>query len=323
MVEESQRLMALLRGERVDRPPLWEPWFAMRKMLHERYGGSYLRMARELGHAAVPIGGLETLNWWQKNVDKTQAGAWYGGGALRDPEQLRQRPEPDYEAQIAPLQAANQRAHDEGRATWLVIGWCFDRMAGSMGLEEFAMACYDRPEFVHEAMRWCEARNLEGVRRVVSKVRPDFVLYNGDCAYKTGTMIAPAMIREFCFEPTRRTVEAVRELEIPFAFHTDGKLDDVIPMLTELGIAAVHGCEAQANDLGYLVEQFGDQIALCGNMDVVFLSQATPREVERATREMLRVGSRKGRFIAACNTSPMDYIPMDNYVAMTKTIAER
>jgi len=92
--------------------------------------------------------------------------------------------------------------------------------------------------------------------------------------------------------------------------------------LIELGFSAVHGCEKQANDLNYLVEKFGDDIALVGNMDVVFLSKATPEQVRKETKEMLRIGSRKKKFIAACNTSPLDYIPEENYLAMVKTIEE-
>ncbi|MEX0776614.1 MAG: uroporphyrinogen decarboxylase family protein [Phycisphaeraceae bacterium] len=312
--------MALLAGQCVDRPPLWEVWFAMPDFCRRRYGGDMTAMAADLGHAALCIGGLDIGSWWQAEVEPNDAGVWYGGGALRDADQLRQRPEPDYDAQVQPLLDAQRRCHDAGLATWLIIGWCFDRIAGSMGLEEFAVACYDRPEFIHQAMQWCEARNLQGVRRIVSKVRPDFVLYNGDCAYKTGTMIDPRMIRDFCFEPTRRTVQAVRDLGIPFTFHSDGKLDEVIPMLLNLGICAVHGCEKQAKDLGHLVQTFGDRIALCGNMDVVFLKHASPEEIRRETREMLRLGGVRGRFIAACNTSPQDYIPDENYLAFCRAV---
>lgn len=324
MREAAERLMALLRGERVASPPLWEPWFAKGEMLHRRYEGEYLKMAEDLGHAAVPIGGLRTdVEFISAAEQRTDAGAYYEGGSLRDPEQLSERPEPDYDAQVEPLLEYRRRCTEAGTACWLIIGWCFDRIAASMGLEQFAMDCYDRPGFIHEAMAWVEARNRKGIERVVSKVMPDFVLYNGDCAYKTGTMINPDMLREFTIEPTRKTVDMIHDLDIPFAFHSDGKLDDVIPMLTELGIAAVHGCEKQANDLDHLVETFGDDIALAGNMDVVFLAHATPDEVDAETRRMIEIGSRKQRFIAACNTSPQDYIPDENYIAFCRTIADQ
>ena len=131
-------------------------------------------------------------------------------------------------------------------------------------------------------------------------------------------MVNPKIFRRLVFDRTRETVSRLKRLGIPYVFHTDGKLDDVIPLLIELGFSAVHGCEKAANDLKRLVDVFGDDIVLAGNMDVVFLSRATPEEVKRETEEMLKVGSSKGKFIAACNTSPLDYIPEENYLAMVK-----
>ncbi|MHB1156895.1 MAG: uroporphyrinogen decarboxylase family protein [Phycisphaerales bacterium] len=326
LCEASQRLMHLLNGGRTDRPPLWEPWFAMGEFSKRRYGGNdvhaYLRMAEELGHAAVGISSPNTDVMFLTPHDRTEAGAYYAGGQLRTVEQLRDRPEPDYESQLEKIAAERRAAAAAGRACWLVIGWCFDRVAASMGLEHFAMTCYDSPEFMHEAMGWVERRNRNAIEKIVRHVRPDFVLYNGDCAYKTGPMIDPAMIRDFCFEPTRRTVEMIRDLDIPFAFHTDGKLDEIVPILLDLGIRAVHGCEKQANDLSHLVSRFGQDIALCGNMDVVFLKDATVEQVRIETYEMLRTGGAAGRFIAGCNTSPMNYIPDENYMAFCGAVAE-
>lgn len=313
--------MSVLRGERVDRPPLWEPWFAMHRALRDRYAGDFVALADDLGHAAWPLPTPEVGTLFLAAGDRTEAGAFYHGGALRSPEQLRDRPEPNYQGELERLAAVRRVLADAGIACWLTLGWCFDRVAASMGLEAFAMACYDRPEFVHEAMEWVERRNRRVVENIVSELRPDFLLYNGDCAYKTGPMVAPEMLRRFCFEPSRRTAATVHDLGIPLAFHTDGRLDEILPILLDLGIAAVHGCEKQANDLSHLVEVFGDRIALAGNMDVVFLTQASVKQVVSETRRMLATGSRKHRFLAGCNTSPMDYVPWRNYEAMCRTIA--
>ena len=321
MRESSERLMTLLRGGRCDAAPLWEPWFGMGRMLHDAYGGSYLAMADDLGHAAVPLPGVDTDVMFLAPAERTAAGAYYGGGVLRDPAQLHARPEPDYALQLPKLRATRRAAADAGVACWVVIGWCFDRIAASMGLEQFALDCYDRPESIAEAMEWVEQRNRHAIERLVAVVRPDFVLYNGDCAYRTGLMVEPAMLRRFTWEPTRRTAAMLHALGIPLAFHSDGKLDDLIPMLVELGVTAVHGGEKQANDLAHLVDTFGRDIALCGNMDVVFLQDASPAEVTEQTRQMLATGGRFGRFIAGCNTSPLDYIPRANYVAMCRAIA--
>jgi uroporphyrinogen decarboxylase len=204
----------------------------------------------------------------------------------------------------------------------MVLPWCFHSVATSMGLERFALACCDDPDFVRAALAWVEERNRKAIDRAVSRVRPDLVLFDGDCAFKTGLMVNPKMFRDLTWDITEETLSHLRPLGIPYAFHSDGAVGELLPMLIELGFAAFHGCEKQANDLGGLVERFGDDLCLVGNMDVVFLAHARPEEVRRETRKMLEVGSRKGRFAAACNTSPMDYIPDENYIAMTQTIQE-
>ena len=150
----------------------------------------------------------------------------------------------------------------------------------------------------------------------------DFVLFDGDCAFKTALMIKPGMFRKLVYDRTKITVSHLQKLNIPYTFHSDGKMDEFVPLLIELGFSAVHGCEKVANDLGRLVDRFGDDICLAGNMDVVFLSKDSVREIRDETERMLEIGSQKGRFMAACNTSPQDYIPDENYKVFTETIKQ-
>lgn len=326
LCESSRRLMTLLHGGRVAKPPLWEPWFMMKRLRDEVYGG-WAGMCADLDHAAVCTSSPNTRSVWRAHVDADDpdvaaSGVWYGGGALRERSQLASRGLADYDAQLAEQSPWLIESAGLGRARWVVLPWCFHAVATSMGLEGFALACYDEPAFVREAMAWVEQRNRDAVDRFIAQVKPDFVLIDGDCAYRTGTMIDPAMLRDFTFEQTAKTIDRVHALGLPVAFHSDGKLDEVIPMLVELGVAAVHGCESQANDLAELVERFGDSIVLCGNMDVVFLAEASPEAVRSRTLEMLRIGSRKGRFAAGCNTSPLDYIPAENYQMFCRTIRD-
>ena len=323
MVECSKRLLALFGGHQVVKPPFWEPWFAMNNMLTERYSGDECAMADDLEMAALRLPGIDTNVDFRTSIQPiAHSGVWYGGGTLHSADQFADKLEPDWRSELDRLMPRRRAIARAERACWVVLPWCFHAVATSMGLESFALDCHDRPQFIDDAMNWVEARNRAAIERVVAVLRPDFVLYDGDCAYKTGTMIAPKMIRRFCVDPTRLNMQLLRDMDIPVVFHSDGKLDDVIPILLELGFSAVHGCEAQANDLGELVAQFGDRIVLCGNMDVLFLKQASLSQVRRKTFEMLTVGSCKSRYVAASNTSPLDYIPQENYVEMARAIAE-
>jgi hypothetical protein len=247
---------------------------------------------------------------------------WYSGGTLTPGTPARKWGRPNHRAALARAAKARAAGRTWGRAVWHTLPWCFHAVATAMGLEGFAYACYDAPDFVATAMARVEECNRKAILAIPRRDRPDFFLLDGDCAYRTGLMIDAGMLRKFTLEPTRRTLDLLAELEIPCAFHSDGRLRDLLPYLIELGIRAVHGCESMANDLGELVSEFGDSIVLCGNMDVVFLKNSTPEQVRRSALAMLKTGSAKGRYIAGCNTSPLDYIPAENYVALTRTVQE-
>jgi len=160
MRENSERLMSLLRGGTVDRPPYWEPWFCMVEFLKLRWGGDYVKMADELGHSAVPAGGVGLGFNFAKHTEKNPVtGVYYGGGELRNRSQLEACPLPDYELPLNRARAMRQRCADAGVACWMVLPWCFHAVATQMGLEHFALACYDDLDFVREAMAEVERRN--------------------------------------------------------------------------------------------------------------------------------------------------------------------
>ena len=323
--ETSQALLRLLNGERVYKPPFWEPWFAMHNFFQRRYGDwdrieNRIRMAHDLGMAAVYLGSVDINLGFRRDIVASDGSSRYAGGSLVSLRQLENRAMPDWKRTVQRWTRDQRLISKAGLVSWVVLPWCFHAIATSMGLRNFVLKLYRDFEFVDAAFEWVENRNRKAIDRVIDEVRPDFVLFDGDCSYKNGLMINPRLFRRLVYERTRETVLRLKQLGVPYAFHTDGKLDDVIPLLVELGFSAVHGCEKAANDLRHLVDKFGDDIVLAGNMDVVFLSKATTTQVRRETEKMLRTGSSKGKFIAGCNTSPLDYIPEENYVAMAETI---
>ena len=324
--KQCRDLMKLIHGGRVFKPPFWEVWFGMQRFFQHRYGDptvqNRIRMAEDLGMAIIPLGGIDTNVWFQRREETSTGLSRYAGGQLESLRQLEERPIPDFKPIVERLRPDQQNVRESGFVSWVVLPWCFHAVATSMGLRNFIVRLHRDREFIEHAFDWVEERNRLAIDKVVRKVRPDLVLFDGDCAYKTGLMVNPEIFRELVVERTRKTVSRLRSLGIPYAFHTDGKLDDVIPILVELGFSAVHGCERTANDLGDLVERFGDEIVLVGNMDVTTLYLSTPQRIRAETERMLMEGSKKGRFVAACNTSPLDNIPTDNYLAFVDAIRD-
>jgi len=318
-------LLKTLRGEAAGKVPFWEVWFAKRELAEKLVGGPLdavpkrIELARRMGWEYLTIGGIG-FGLPSGSETASDGTTHYVGGAFNDLAQLEDVPPLEVDRLAAEFEPVVGAAHEEGMAAILYLPWCFHSVATAMGLENFAYMTADDMGFLHTAFEFVEERNRLAVRELAIPLGVDAVLFDGDCAYKTGLMVSPPVFRELVFERTKKTVAPLREADIPYTFHTDGKLDDVIPLLIELGFSAVHGVEAMANDLGDIKRRFGKRITLIGNMDVDFLTRASPDEVRSATRRMMDIGSPGGRYIAACNTSPCDYIPDENYLAMVETI---
>jgi len=174
---------------------------------------------------------------------------------------------------------------------------------------------------LHAYMDRVEAYNRRVLRFLAGR-DIDFVFIDGDCAYKNGLMVSPAQFRELWFERTRDTVAICRENGWPYGYHTDGKVDEIYPLLIELGFSATHGVEAAANDLADVKRRFGKDMTLIGNFDIVDLANRTPEEITAMTLRMLDAGTPGGRYIAACNTLPGDNIPLENMLAFRNAVVE-
>jgi hypothetical protein len=317
--------MTLMRRTNRRLVPFWEVWFCKFDFCNRHYGPyekveNRIKMALDLGMDAVHLFHIDTNSLFGHSSLDGGGESHYDGGLLTSYEQLVRPEMPDWKKQLRQIKEDRRKIADAGLNCWMVLTHCFHAGNISIGLENLSLKMYDDPDFVHTYFEWVETRSRKAIDDLVAEVMPDFLLFDGDCAFKTGLMVRPELYRSFVFEKTQQTVSKLKKLKIPYTFHCDGKVDELLPFLIELGFSAFHGCEKAANDLEHLVEKFGDDICLVGNFDVVFLTNSSLSEIRKETEQMLITGSQKGKFIAACNTSPQDYIPDENYLAFCDVI---
>jgi uroporphyrinogen decarboxylase len=64
-------------------------------------------------------------------------------------------------------------------------------------------------------------------------------------------------------------------------------------------------------------ERWGGRIAILGGMDVDFMVRATPAEIIRRSKLMLGRAAGRGGYALGTGNSVPEYIPDENYFAMT------
>ena len=67
--------------------------------------------------------------------------------------------------------------------------------------------------------------------------------------------------------------------------HTDGKMDDILPILYDVGIDVNHPIEPESNDIVEVKKKWAGKMALIGNVHTPLLAYGTKDEIEAKVRE--------------------------------------
>ncbi len=176
------------------------------------------------------------------------------------------------------------------------------------GPENLSYLIYDDPEMLHDIQRtWVDLyKGMFGY--LLDRLEVDAVLFWEDMAYKNGSLISPAHVREFMLPYYRELIAHLRERGVKaIMLDSDGDISELIPLFLEMGIDAVMPFEVQAGmDVVALREQYGPSFCIMGGIDKRELAkdfEAIEREVERVMVPL----SKTGRFIPCLDhTVPPD-----------------
>lgn len=191
-------------------------------------------------------------------------------------------------------------------------------VATAMGYQDYWLATLDRAGFVHEFTRtiqdWCmtELELLMQYPIDVVKTASGFVT-------KTGPMCSPEMLEEFETPCVRECMEAAKAGGLPVYFHIDGNVTGMLDSIVEMGVDILNPVEPcdGAQDIYRIKEEYGDRLALCGNIDVAgVLLRGSPEDVERDVREHIAGLARGGGYIVASSHDIHHLIPVENFFAM-------
>ena len=149
----------------------------------------------------------------------------------------------------------------------------------------------------------------------------DVLYVADDIAYKTGLFIHPDVFKPMWVPRMSRIIEPAVNAGVPVMFHSDGKLDDVVEDIIDMGVNCLNPMEPYSIDYRDYKKRYGHRIALCGNIDIEFpLVKGTPEDVDRDVKEHMAVLKPGGGYVAGSSHSIVNYIPHENFVTMINAI---
>lgn len=213
-------------------------------------------------------------------------------------------------------------AHEEGMAAAAYTHGAFDVLYESLGFENFMLLLYDDFEYVNGLADLLFAHHLKSAQEAL-QTEIDWMVVGDDVAFKTGLFIGPEMFLSLWKERETRMIQTIRAAGRPVEFHTDGKLEFVLPHLIEMGVALVNPVEPYCNDIRQIKEQYGGRIALRGNVDIAgVLALGTPQETYEETRRLVLDMKPGGNYVCSSSHSVSAAVLPDNYRMLVKAVQD-
>ena len=243
---------------------------------------------------------------------------FYGDGLIKSWSDLDklQLPDPEDDKLYAPAREFLAQKEDFAACARCRLGISPAYLC--MGQQTFLTALYDQRDLVAEVLaRYCEWS--AAVMQRICTLGFDFVWTADDIAFKTGLLFSPEMFRELILPHVRKVAE---NITLPWIFHSDGDLTDLLEDLLELGISGLHPIEPEAMDIRELKRRMGQRVCLVGNVSVNTLSAGTPDEVADEVKSLLGSAAPGGGYILSSGNSLASYCQIANIRTMVQTLQQ-
>jgi uroporphyrinogen decarboxylase len=193
----------------------------------------------------------------------------------------------------------------------------FQTMCDILGYTGLGVMIYENPELVERVAGRIGEIVLNVFDQVASAPFIDGILVSGDMGFKTGTFIAPSLLRKLIFPWHKKICDAGHRHGKIVLLHSCGNLAEVMGDIIDCGYDGKHSFEdAISPSIFDLNEKYGDRICLLGGVDVDLLCRGDEQSIRGRVRQMIDTMSPSGGYMLGSGNSIAEYVPLENYRVM-------
>ncbi len=143
----------------------------------------------------------------------------------------------------------------------------------------------------------------------------------GDIAYNKGMFFSPEMYRDILMPIHRELFDFLGDYVI---YHTDGNIEQALPLLVETGIKGINPIEIKAgNDFYKIADEYGHKIVLTGGIDARIISTNDKTQIEKEIKnKILYVKNKRHKYISHSDHSIPYHVDFNTYKFMIEKIKE-
>jgi len=142
-----------------------------------------------------------------------------------------------------------------------------------------------------------------------------------DIAYTEGLMISADILRENLFPWYKKMGEICRKKDIPFIYHSDGRIWEIIDDLLDCGFNAIHPIEPKAMSIKEVNDKYKDMLCLLGNIEMDTLIRGSSQEVKNLVLSNIKNIASDGFYACGSSNTITTPMPVENVKAMVETVS--
>lgn len=188
----------------------------------------------------------------------------------------------------------------------------FGPVRGWMGAENAMTLFYDDPDLMREMMGFLADFTIEVIRKCLDEVEADYFLFWEDMAFKTTSLISPAMFRQFMLEPYRRVSDFVHGRGVPCTMvDSDGHVSGLIPLWIEGGVDVIYPFEVAAGMEVREIRRRYPRLGMSGGVDKRALARDRAAIDAELAAKMPLIAA--GGYVPTLDHSLPPDIPLENF----------
>jgi uroporphyrinogen decarboxylase len=162
-----------------------------------------------------------------------------------------------------------------------------------IGEENLYYWYFDKPDLIKRILDHLCGMWLAIAEELTAMIDFDYGRFYEDMAYKSGSLISPAMFRNFMTPYYRRLIDFAKSKGVEiFVVDSDGYIEELIPLFLEAGVTALLPFEVRAgNDIERVRERY-PSFGILGGIDKTALS--SQKEIDRELDKVARMIARGG-----------------------------
>ena len=234
-------------------------------------------------------------------------------------------PDPDRDELYRDAEWTIREFGDEYWIVGVTVTTIFEAAWALRGLEQLLMDFIDDPDLADEILDLPYRYHLAAAERL-TRMGVDMIWLGDDVGHQSGMLISPEHWRRFLKPRMAELIATVKGIEprLKVAYHTDGRVNAIVPELIEIGVDVLNPVQPAAMDPAALKREHGQALSFWGSIDEQHtLPFGSPDDVRREARERIEtVGAGGGLILGPTHHVQLD-TPLENFWALVEETTGR